>query len=55
MIRDKDHPATRGDLSSVVDRVTWIDSIDIRFSDSEYSLFGEEYPVTGHATDIYQG
>ena len=55
MIRDKDHPATNADLSSVVDRVDWIDSIDIRFADSEYSLFGEEYPVTGHATDIYQG
>ena len=55
MIRNAVHPATGGDLSSIVDRVTWIDSIDIRFPDSEFSLFGEEYPVTGHATDIYQG
>ena len=55
MIRDKEHPSAIGDLSSVDDKITWIDSIDIRFPDSEYSLYGEEYPKTGHATDIYQG
>ena len=55
MVRNSLHPATGSDFSSILDKITYIDSIDIRFSDSDYSLFGEEYPKTGHATDIYQG
>ena len=53
MVRDEEHPSAVGDLSGIVDKIKWIDSIDIRFSESEYSLYGEEYPKTGHATDIY--
>ena len=55
MVRNQDHPSASGDLSRMMEKIKWIDSIDIRFSDSEYSLYGDEYPKTGHATDIYQG
>ena len=55
MIRDDDHPSSKGNLSSAKEKVTWLDSIDIRYPENHYSLFGEEHDITGHATDIYQG
>ena len=36
-------------------KVEWLDSMDIRYNEDFFSLWGEEHATLGHATDIYQG
>ena len=52
-IRNDAHPSGQGNLSAARDAVTWVESIDARYSEPEFTLFGTEHQVTGHSTDIY--
>ena len=59
MLRWDEHPSIQGNLGRDLARkhidVQWVDSIDIRFPEPQYSLFGGVHDLFGHGTDINQG
>jgi hypothetical protein len=54
-VRWNSHPSDSGNLTTQDASIKWVESIDIRYGETENSLFGAESAITGHSTDIYQG